>query len=90
MVKTFYNDLDPKVKICLEEKSELQTLVNLYKLGNHDFSYIESKIKSYINFRYKEVMNWVRFMEKDWKDENYFQTGYDLAYYGHKIVRERS
>ena len=75
------------MKDCLDGNAEFDTLGKKYGIDNNtDSSALEKKIIAYVTLHYLEVHKWLGDLNNDWKAGKYYQTGFDGAGYGHKII----
>lgn len=51
-----------------------------------DKSALEKKVIAYVTLHYIEVHKWLGNLDGSWKAKKYYQTGFDAATYGHKIL----
>ena len=51
-----------------------------------DKSALEKKIIAYVTLHYIEVHKWLGNLDGSWKGGKYYQTGFDGATYGHKVL----
>jgi len=87
LIKDFINGLPDSTKTCLANNAELKTLGLKYGIDDStDPSVIEKKVVSYVTFHYLEVHGWLGSLNTLWSSGKYYQTGFDAATYGHKVL----
>lgn len=75
------------MKDCLDGNTEFETLGKKYGIDNNtDSSALEKKIIAYVTLHYLEVHKWFGDLNNNWKAGKYYQTGFDGATYGHKVL----
>ncbi len=75
------------MKDCLDGNAEFESLGKKYGIDNNtDSSALEKKIITYVTLHYLEVHKWLGDLNNNWKGAKYYQTGFDAAGYGHKVL----
>ena len=86
-IKAFGDQIPQPVKDCLDGNAEFKALGLKYGISDTtDKSEIEKKVIAYVTLHYFEVHKWLGALDSEWKGAKYYQTGYDAAGYGHKIL----
>lgn len=88
LVENFGNNIDPKVKACLDGNVEFKNLGLKYGITDETTTeQIEKKIITYITLHYSEVHKEIGTVNDMWKAGKYYQAGFESATYGHKIFK---
>lgn len=86
-IKAFGDQIPQPVKDCLDGNAEFKALGLKYGIDDAtDKSAIEKKVIAYVTLHYIEVHKWLGSLDSNWKGGKYYQTGFDAATYGHKIL----
>ena len=87
MIKKFGDEIPQPVKDCLDGNAEFKALGLKYGIDDTtDSSVIEKKVIAYVTLHYLEVHRWLGQLNDEWKAGKYYQTGFDAATYGHKVL----
>ena len=87
LIQKFGDQIPQSVKDCLDGNAEFEALGKKYGIDNNtDSSALEKKIIAYVTLHYLEVHKWLGDLNNDWKAGKYYQTGFEGAGYGHKIL----
>ncbi len=87
MIKNFGDQIPQPVKDCLDGNGEFKALGLKYGIDDTtDTSVIEKKVIAYVTLHYLEVHRWFGQLNDEWKAGKYYQTGFDAAGYGHKVL----
>jgi hypothetical protein len=87
LIKGFGDQIPQSVKDCLDGNVEFEALGLKYGISpDTDTSVIEKKVIAYVTLHYLEVHGWFGSLNNSWKAGKYYQTGFDGAGYGHKVL----
>lgn len=87
MIKKFGDEIPQPVKDCLDGNAEFKALGLKYHIDDTtDKSALEKKIIAYVTLHYFEVHKWLGELDGLWKSGKYYQTGFNGAGYGHKVL----
>lgn len=87
LIKGFGDQIPESVKTCLKDNAEFTALGAKYGIDNNtDTSALEKKIITYVTLHYLEVHRTFGTLNDEWKGAKYYQTGFDGAAFGHKIL----
>ena len=85
-IQAFGDKIPQPVKDCLDGNAELDALGAKYGLPAPDSAALEKKIIAYVTLHYLTVHKWFGDLNTEWKAGKYYQTGFDGAGYGHKVL----
>jgi hypothetical protein len=87
LIKKFGDEIPQPVKDCLDGNAEFKALGLKYGIDDGtDTSAIEKKVIAYVTLHYLTVHKWFGDLNTEWKAGKYYQTGFDAAGYGHKVL----
>ena len=71
----------------MKDNAEFKALGLKYGIDDStDSSVIEKKVIAYVTLHYLEVHKELGKWNDEWKGKKYYQTGYDMAKFGHKVL----
>lgn len=87
LIKGFGDQIPQPVKDCLDGNAEFAALGNKYGINDTtDGKALEKKIIAYVTLHYLAVHKDLGNANNLWKGGKYYQTGFDLATLGHKVI----
>ena len=87
LIKNFGDQIPQSVKDCLDGNQEFEKLGEKYGIKpDSNSSAIEKKVIEYVTLHYLTVHKALGDFNSLWKAGKYYQTGFDAATFGHKIL----
>lgn len=86
LIQKFGDQIPQPVKDCLDGNAEFAAVGAKYGLPAADSAALEKKIIAYVTLHYLTVHGWFGTLNNEWKAGKYYQTGFDGAGYGHKLL----
>ena len=87
LIKDFGNQIPQSVKDCLDGNKEFEALGLKYGITpDTDSSVIEKKIIAYVTLHFLDAHKFAGDLNEEFKAGKFYQVGFDLAAYTHKIL----
>jgi len=87
LIEDFGNQIPQSVKDCLDGNSEFDALGRKYGITpDTNSSALEKKIIAYVTLHYLEVHKTLGDLNTSWKAGKYYDTGFNAAVFGHKVL----
>ncbi len=87
LIQAFGDKIPQPVKDCLDGNAEFDSLGRAFGITPEtDTSALEKKVIAYVTLHYLTVHKWFGDLNNLWKAGKYYQTGFDGAGYGHKVL----